>query len=265
VRGPSHAPSLGAALRLVARFPALASLALASSCGRGGLDVSASPSRDDAGIAKRFRRDAGTPEHPSWDAATHTGPGAAPPTDAAVVSTDAAPPSDSAQDATADAALRSDAQDASTDAARDAAIDAVTSPDCTCPSGDYFVDVDVLGARAHLGEPYRLSLYCDETRPQLAHPSCGEVYRLSACHGPNNEPPCLYLTVDLAHGPVIGDWVDATGQTSDLLSGVLAPSASSGRVGIGTFSATFQRSGQQPITVSGSFRACMPVMPRCAR
>lgn len=194
--------------------------------------------------APRARRDAGDGAHRPGPEATR---------DAAATNVDPPP-------TVADAA-----SDRSLAVASDATPDVVMTPDCRCPIGDYFVDVDVGGATLRLDAPYPLFLYCDETQPQLAHPSCGEVYRLSACLGTTFGPPCLYVAVDLENGPIIGHWVDSTGQTSTLVTAAVAPSVASERVGIGTFSATFQRPGGGAIDLTGTFRACMPSMPPCAR
>lgn len=153
-------------------------------------------------------------------------------------------------------------------ARRDATLDvhdANTSPDCRCPADEYYVDVDANGQTAHLTFPYALSLYCDETAPQLAHPSCGSVYRLSACAGTQSAPPCLYLAVD-GVAPVIGIYVDATGQTFTLVSGEIAPPTTAGRVATGSFSAIYtSRTTETSISVIGAFRACTTVFPPCKR
>jgi hypothetical protein len=162
-----------------------------------------------------------------------------------------------------DAAPIQDAK-ASTDGPRDSAADVLVAPDCTCPAEDFFLDTTMGTTPFHLTAPYVFNIYCRETAVQLAHPACGEVYRLSACNGPNYGPPCIYMGVDLSRGFILGDLVDASGQPWDILDGSIAPDPPVGRAATGTFTATLRpRAGGDEISMSGSFRACMPLFPTC--
>ena len=153
------------------------------------------------------------------------------------------------------------------DASGDDAADALTSPDCSCPPSDYFIDATMGAAHMHLTAPYKLLIYCEETTVHLAHPPCDDdVYRLSACYGPSSEPPCVYLAVTLSRGLLLGGLVDASGQDWIMEAGEIAPDAPVRRIATGTFSATLRpRGGGDAAVLSGSFRACVPRMPACAR
>lgn len=167
-----------------------------------------------------------------------------------------------------DAATVRDADTPSTDGSRDAALDVAPdvapSPDCTCPPGDFTLDAVMGTTPIHLAAPYVLNIYCEETAVTLGHPSCGQVYRLSGCAAPHYGPPCLYMGVDLSSGFLLGSFVDANGQPWDLLSGIIAPDPPEGRVATGNFAATLRpRAGGDVVSISGNFRACMPVFPAC--
>jgi hypothetical protein len=142
--------------------------------------------------------------------------------------------------------------------------DAPAGPDCRCPPDDYHLDFDANGSRFQLSFAYPLFLYCNETEPQIAHPPCGTVYRLSACAGPQAGPPCLYLAVD-GNTPVIGILIDATGHTFSLVSGEIAPPVVSGRLATGSFSAIYaSQTSESSVNVSGTFRACTTAFQPCS-
>jgi hypothetical protein len=163
-----------------------------------------------------------------------------------------------------DAARPGDAAPAR-DGSRDSAPDPLVSPDCSCPPLDFFVDATMGTTQIHLAAPYVLNIYCEETAVTLAHPACGEVYRLSGCNGPNYAPPCLYMGVDMVRGFILGHFIDANGQTWDLLSGSIAPDLPVERAATGTFAATLRpRAGGDVVSMSGIFRGCMPRFPPCA-
>lgn len=149
---------------------------------------------------------------------------------------------------------------------RDAAPDvrdAPAAPDCRCPQGDYYVDADVNGERIRMSSAFRQSLYCDESAAQLAHPPCGSTLRLSGCAGIENGPPCLYLTVD-GGTPIIGLFVDRTGQTFELVTGEITLASESGRLATGAFSATYtSRTSDASVSVTGSFHACTVLFQPC--
>jgi hypothetical protein len=117
----------------------------------------------------------------------------------------------------------------------------------------------------HLTAPYTLGIYCPETTVQLGHPPCGGVYRLSACSGSDNTPPCMYMAVDRPRSFLLGDFVSADGTPWDILDGDIVPDPPSGRVQTGTFSANMRpRAGGDSVMLSGSFRACVTRMPACS-
>jgi hypothetical protein len=139
----------------------------------------------------------------------------------------------------------------------------IVSPDCRCPSGDFYVDVDLNGSAARLSSPFHIGLYCDETAPQLAYPPCGSVTRLSACTGPQNSPPCLYVAAD-GQTPVAGFFLDSTGQTFDFVTGKVELQSTTGRLAIGTFSATYaSRTSEASVTATGTFHACTTLFQPC--
>jgi hypothetical protein len=149
------------------------------------------------------------------------------------------------------------------DASRDDAAPA--APDCSCPDLGFFLDATMGASSLHLTAPYLLRIYCNETTVQLGHPPCSGVYRLSACDGPNNAPPCMYMAVDRSRGFLLGSFVDADGAPWDILGGDIVPDPPSGRVETGTFSATLRpRAGGDAATLSGSFRACVTLGLSCA-
>jgi hypothetical protein len=167
---------------------------------------------------------------------------------------------DGSLDASVDSSL-----DAPFDAARDAvSADALTSPDCRCPPGDYFLDATVGLQTLRLTEPLKLLLFCDETTVQLAHNDCGRIYRVSACASPNSGPPCVYIAVDLDRGPLVGEYIDGTGQTWLLRSGTIDPDPSNGRRATGTFSGTYtSEHGDASLVVQGNYAACAIAFPPC--
>jgi len=137
------------------------------------------------------------------------------------------------------------------------------TPDCRCPQDDYFVDADLNGVEVRLSSPFHIGLYCDETAPQLANPPCGATLRLSACAGPQNTPPCLYVAVD-GRTPIVGLFLDATGQTFELVTGEVTLDAATGRLAIGTFSATYAgRTSEASVTAVGTFHACTTLFQPC--
>lgn len=148
----------------------------------------------------------------------------------------------------------------------DATVDArPTAPDCTCPDLGFFLDASTGASSMHLTAPYTLGIYCTETTVQLGHPLCGGVYRLSACNGPDDAPPCVYLAVDRPGRFLLGNYVDGDSAPWDILGGDIVPDAPSGRVETGTFSATMRpRDGGDTVMLSGSFRACVTRMPACS-
>jgi hypothetical protein len=144
--------------------------------------------------------------------------------------------------------------------ARDATV---VPPDCRCPADDFYVDADLGGTSVRLSSPFHVGLYCEETAPQLANPPCGSVFRLSACAGPQNAPPCLYVAVD-GQTPVVGFFLDATGQTFELVNGKIELQSTTGRLAIGTFSATYTgRTSEAAVTAVGTFHACTTLFQPC--
>lgn len=235
----------------------LTAFGFVSACGRVGL-VSERPrdgsdGRPDATAIPSFDANAandGAVDTPRSDSGPRDAePEATPPFDARIP--DSATPRDAAADAR--------------DAAEDRApSDARTTPDCACPPDNYYVDATVNGVSVHLSYAFPLGLYCDETEPELAHPPCGSVYRLTACAEPGGKPPCLYVSVD-GRAPVIGDYIDSTGQTFDLVSGEIPPpTTTNGRDATGTFSAIYaSKTNEATVTVVGTFRACLTLFAPC--
>jgi hypothetical protein len=183
------------------------------------------------------------------------------PSDAALPMKDASV--DSA--ASFDGAPRKDGGSRSEEASLDAPSDALLAPDCHCPPGDYFVDATIDGKSAHLAEPFVLDMLCEEESAELIHPCEGDFYRLLACNGEGSSPPCVYVAVAPSLGLHIGFLTTQSGQTWSLEDGAISPDATAHQVGTGSFSATFagDRDGST-ISVSGTYRACVPRMPECA-
>lgn len=141
--------------------------------------------------------------------------------------------------------------------------DAPIAPDCRCPQDDYYIEADVNGERIRMSFAYRQSLYCEESAAQLAHPPCGCTLRLSGCGDIENTPPCLYLTVD-GGTPIIGLFMDQTGQTFELVTGRITLESESGRLATGAFSATYtSRTSEASVSVTGSFHACTVLFQPC--
>jgi hypothetical protein len=151
-------------------------------------------------------------------------------------------------------------------AARDAESDvhdAPLGPDCRCPPADYFIDAIVDGAPVRLPSAFRLSLYCDETAAELAHPPCGSLYRLSGCAGQESARPCPYFAIG-GHTPVTGFFVDATGQTFELVSADITMNEQTGRLAIGSVSAVYaSRTSEALRSVTGTFRVCTTLFHSC--
>jgi hypothetical protein len=192
--------------------------------------------------------------------ANSTSPGSS---DSGAVRRDGSSSSDGSAEASRDASAHR-SRDASAEAQTKDAADALTTPDCACPPLEFFLDTSFDGVSVHLTAPYPLGIYCEETAVQLAHPACGEVYRLSACNGSGFAPPCFYMGVDFAHGFLLGHFIDPAARTWDIVDGTIAPDAPTGRVGTGTFTATLRsRTDGTELSLSGSFSACLPRMPAC--
>jgi len=235
---------------------------LASSC--GGREREPGPAErapNDAGRdASAGSQKPPRPSHDSGEPASDAGDGSAErPLGDASLDGATKGASDGSRDASVDSSL-----DAPFDAARDAVSDALLSPDCRCPPGDYFLDATVGSRTLHLTEPLELLLFCDETTVQLAHNDCGRIYRVSACAGPNSGPPCVYIAVDLDRGPLVGEYIDETGQTWLLRSGTIDPDPSNGRRATGTFSGTYtSEHGDASLVVQGNYAACANAFPPC--
>ena len=151
----------------------------------------------------------------------------------------------------------------SRDARPEASDAAVIPPDCRCPAGSFYVNLNLGGSLVRLSAPFHIGLYCDETAPQLANPPCGSVLRLSACAGPQNAPPCLYVAVD-GQTAVAGFFLDSTGQTFELVTGKIELQSTTGRLAIGTFSATYtSRTSEASVTAVGMFHACTTLFRPC--
>jgi hypothetical protein len=209
-----------------------------------------------------------TPRGP--DAPSSPGSMTMPMTDATSPSEDAAidrsvPEHDGASRPVGD---RSDAADDASDGATrdgslDAVADALSAPDCSCPAQSFYLNASTGTSALNLRAPYPLGIYCEETAVQLGHPPCSDVYRLSACNGPDFAPPCFYMAVSQSSGLLLGNYVDATGALFDVVDGSISPEIA-GRVGIGSFIATLEpRAGGATTTLRGAFRACVPRFPSC--
>jgi hypothetical protein len=70
--------------------------------------------------------------------------------------------------------------------------------------------------------------------------------------------------VNLLTGPLLGHFVDVDGTTRDLVDVSLTATAGSNGTATGDFVAAFSTTGVAgPITVTGSFRACNPLVGGC--
>jgi hypothetical protein len=230
------------------------------SCGRIGLE-SKRIARGDAGGAP----DADAKLPPRWDgsalADATTRDRNPPPSEAGA--TDA--PADVRGEETRPPDAASDGVGASRDAVPDAR-DAPAAPDCSCPPDDYYIDVAINDdAKLRLSFAHRIGLYCYETEPQLAHPPCGSILRLSGCAGPENGPPCLYLAVD-GQTPITGFFVSSTGQTFELVTGRITEQTTAGRLATGTFSANYaSKTSEASLRVDGEFHVCTTLFSPCRK
>jgi hypothetical protein len=145
--------------------------------------------------------------------------------------------------------------------------DGPVAPVCECPTNDYYVEIHLTGSgeTERLSFPFALSLYCDETAPQFANPPCGEVYRVSACKGPQSAPPCVYVAVD-GKTPVVGIYEDSSHQTYELVSASLPAPTVVDRVAVGSFNADFaSKTSEATINIIGTFHACTTTFGPCRR
>lgn len=155
--------------------------------------------------------------------------------------------------------------DAQMDAPPETRADVVPQSQCAvCPPDDYFVDATFDGVPLHFTAANPLSLYCVETTVEMEHPACSEVFSLTACGSERGKAPCLYLSLNRVTGPLIGFFMDSTGQTWDMETVTMSLDPFSGRTSTGTFEATFSSHGDAGILrASGTFRACLALSTFC--
>ena len=207
---------------------------------RKGPHKPAKPPPSDSGGIPRFADSA--PD----SGGSHHGRDAASPLDASV-----------AVDAPIADGARRDGGTANADGAAPAVVD------CSCPPDTYSLDGTFGPDTLHFTSANPLTLYCAETTVQMEHPPCSEVYSLTACGFEVAKPPCVYLSIDRVRGPLIGFYVDSTGQTWNLADATMTFDEA-GRVSTGSFTATFKHPADTVIlTASGTFRACDALFPAC--
>ena len=145
------------------------------------------------------------------------------------------------------------------DGAPDGADGAPLEPSCACPDGDYFIHLDTGDVAYHLAFPFIQELFCHETTVHFTNNGCDDAYRLTGCAGPASGPPCIYIAVRSSAGALIGQYIDANGDSYFLTEASLSFEEAGDRAMTGEFTAEFGYSAG--VSVSGSFLACTTLFP----
>lgn len=147
------------------------------------------------------------------------------------------------------------------DAAADSPSETPVDESCRCEEGRAFRVVmsgpGGEGPAVELRHAFLQRLHCVETAPLLLRLPCFGLVRVSACAGPGNGPPCLYVAVrdDAAW---VGHLVDALGTTRALLAASIDRLSVEAGVARGKLRAAFQEGA----AVEAEFEVCAPP-PEC--